>query len=372
MDSISETSKQVYDLLTHSLDLDDGDERISVLEEAVRLADLGGDLKLRYLAREHFLRGCIFGGATDKGLVAFAWCLAQYDQNPEQFDPWGVLWKYKWIVGLIFNFPQVAKARIYEMLADLAQRSQRAGYGLRAAYNHRYRIEKLSGRRAVAVEYFRKMEAEPRDALSNCSACEIDEQVGFSVYCEDYARALELAAPILDGVEKCTTVPHRTYAKLLLPLVRLGRQKDALVYHQKGYGLISHNKAFLDHISDHLIFLALTENFEKAITLIEKHFPWTDTSRDVLHHFRFFRGAWLLFELLADAQVNPLTLRLPQSCPIRSASGHYDAAQLASWFKQKAEAIGRRFDARNENDFFARTIAETLSLKALSSSFPLS
>lgn len=371
MDSINDDSKRAYALLLQSLELDDGDERISVLEEAVRLADIGGDLKLRYQAREHFVRGCIFGGATERALVAFSWCLAQYDQNPDQFDEWAILWKYKWILSVIFSFAQVSKVKIYEMLDDLELRSRKAGYGLRATYNHRYRMEKSWDNRAAAIDYFRRMEAEPRDALSNCSACELDERVSFAVYCGDDARALERAAPILSGLEKCASVPHRTYARILLPLIRLGRQQEALSYHRKGYGLVSNNKGFLDHAADHLVFLALTENFEKAISLVEKHYPWTGTNRDVLQHFRFFRGAWLLCELLAETEQHSVKLNLPRSFPVYSEDGHYDALQLASWFKQKAEAIGRRFDARDETDFFARTMAETPSLKALRSPFPL-
>src|SRR5207244_1055466 len=143
LDSMSENREQVYELLTRSVEVGDGDEQISLREEAVRLADLEGDLKLQYFAREVYVRACIFGGDTEKALVAFSWLLAQFDRNPGAFDQWAILWKYKWIVAAIYNYPQVSKARIYEMLDDLSERSLRAGYGLHAVYNHRYRLEKF-------------------------------------------------------------------------------------------------------------------------------------------------------------------------------------------------------------------------------------
>ena len=75
--SESGASEQVYQLLGESYGLEDGDAQIALCEEAVRLADLKGDLKLQYAAREVFIRACIFGGASEKALVAFAWLLAQ-------------------------------------------------------------------------------------------------------------------------------------------------------------------------------------------------------------------------------------------------------------------------------------------------------
>jgi hypothetical protein len=370
MDSMSEVAEQVYQLISQSLDFEDGDTQISLREEAVRLADLRGDLKLQYFAREVFVRSCIFGGATEKALVAFAWMLAQFDNNPGRFDQWAILWKYKWINGVICDFPQVPKKRIYEMIDDLEQRAVRAGYGLRATTNERYRLEKFCDNKEKAIEYFRQLEDLPTDDLSNCPLCETDERVSFAIYCGNDERALEVALPILTGDQKCGSVPHRTYANVLLPLIRLGRQKEALRYHAKGYRQIANNKGFLDRISDHLICLTLTENFPTAIMLVERHYTWIETTKDAFSHFHFFRAASLLFDLLAERE-GSFNLNLPRSFPLYSEAGNYDCARLAAWFKQKAEAIAKRFDERNETDFFMRTIAETPSLKELRAPFPL-
>lgn len=367
---MSQAEEQVYQLLSESLQFEDGEAQIAVREEAVRLADLHGDLQLQYFAREVFVRACIFGGASEKALVAFAWMLAQFDSNPGQFDQWAILWKYKWINGVICDFPQVPKRRIYEMIDDLEQRAVRAGYGLRATTNERYRAEKFWDNKEKAIEYFHKLEDLPADDLSNCPLCEADERVSFAIYCGNDERALQIALPILSGQEKCGAVPHRTYANVLLPLIRLGRQKEALRYHAKGYSLIANNQGSLDKVSDHLICLTLTENFNRSIALVERHYSWTETTRDLCSHFEFFRAASLLFELLSERE-GAFNLKLPRSFPLFSESGDYDSARLAAWFKQKAETIARRFDERNETDFFMRTLAETPSLKKLVAPFPL-
>jgi hypothetical protein len=368
---MSEEAGRVAQLIVRALDLPDGDEQIALCEEATRHADLHGDLRLQYLVRETLVRACVFGGAAEKALVHFSWLLAQFDLNPGVFDQWAILWKYKWIVGHVCDFPQIPKRRIYEMLDDLEARSLRAGYGLRAATNHRYRTEKFWDDREKAVEYFYKMEALPQDGLNNCPACEMDERVGFAAYCGRDDEAHRLALRLFDSGKECRTVPHRTYANLLMPLLRLGRRREAMHYHLKGYPLVADNKVFLDRVSEHLIFLTLTENYARAAALAEKHYPWAEKNRDAYSLFRFFRAAWLLFETLAERAWPSVTLDLPPSFPLFDRAGVYDSARLAAFFRQKAEPIAARFDQRNETDHFARTLAATPALKNLSAPFPL-
>lgn len=368
---MSQNLERALKLIDEAFELDDGDEQISVAENAVREADLSGHLETQYRAREQFLRACVFGGETDRALVEFAWLLAKFDQNPGRFSEWNILWKYKWIVGLICEFPQISRAKIFEMLDDLAERSRRAGYGLRAVYTHRYRIEKFWDNRTAAIESFRIMHELPIDDLSNCPACEMDENVGFAIYCGMNEQALALAERILNGSQTCRTVPHRTYANLLLPMVELGRQKEALDFHRAGYRLISSNKDNLDRLSDHLLFLALTENFEHGGKLFEKHYAWSEQNRNLADRFRFFRASWFLFDLMADRETRTVGLRLPGSFPAYAEEGSYETRELAEWFRRQAAEIARRFDKRNETDFFSRTLTETPALKRLCAPFPL-
>jgi len=368
---MSLNEERVYELLERSLQLEDGDEMIAVCEEAVREADLSGDLETQYYAREQFVRACVFGGETERGMVAFAWLLAQFDRNPGMFSEWRILWKYKWMVSLVCDFPQISKERILEMLDDLSVRSQQAGFGLRAVYTHRYRIEKFWDNRPAAIENYRIMQELPRDDLSNCPACELDEEVGFALYCGKNEHAVELAGPLLNGSKTCTTVPHRTYASLLLPLVQLGRHEEALHCHRAGYELISKNKDYLDRVGDHLIFLALTENFDRAIQILQKHYLWTEQNRDLADRFRFFRGVWFLLEILEERGRKTLNLRMPGSFPFSSADGRYETKRLAEWCRQQSEELAKRFDERNETDFFSRTLSETPALKKLCAPFPL-
>lgn len=361
----------IYELILKSYDLDEGDEQVMLLEEAVRLADATGELDLRYETRERLIHAAVFSGSTEKGIVAFTWCLAQLDKYPERFSESALLWKYKWIVSRIYHFPQVSKSQIYEMLDDLSARFQRAGCGLRVIHYFHYAIEKFFGRRDEAVKYFHLYEETPQDTLSNCEACELDDRVEFSIYNGDDERAVRLAAPLLEGRLTCTTVPRRTYAEVLLPLVRLKRLGEAARYHLKGYALIRDNRMYLERIAEHLVFLVLTENYVRALKLFETHYIWAEKSGDFLFRFHFYRAAYLLFDVLTDEARNVVKLRLPETFPRYSQSHDYQPAQLAAFFRQHAADIAARFDRRNETDAFAATLEEVHELKRLRTPYVL-
>jgi hypothetical protein len=115
----SDAGGRAKELISRAYYLPEGDERIMMLEEAVRQADTANDVKLQYDAREAFIEAAYFGGIPEKAMVAYAWCLAQYDRDPVRFREWNILWRYKWMVNVVCDFPQISKEQIYEMLDDM-------------------------------------------------------------------------------------------------------------------------------------------------------------------------------------------------------------------------------------------------------------
>lgn len=355
---------RVKALLKEASYMKDGDDKVAVLEEAVRIADTGGDIDLQYKTREEFLHTAYFSGAVEKALVAYSWCLAQFDNNPGRFDEEKILWRYKWIVNVITDFPEITKEQIYQMLDDMAERYRRRGTGLRVVYKYRYRVEVFCGNREEAIKHYYHARSLLRNELSDCPACELDDEVNFNIYTGNDSLALRVAEPILNGYRKCSSVPHRTIAKILLPLIRLRRPADAWRYHIQGYRLIESNKLYLPYIGDHLIFLSLYGDLEKASSLLEKHYVWSEKLRNTHDRYLFYRGAWLFLDIMSESK-DEVELRLPSSFPLYDESHRYETKRLAGWFKQEAERIAKKFDKRNETDHLMRELEETLNLKEL-------
>ena len=79
---------------------------VTAAEDAVRAADVSGSDDQRLRAREALIQNATFTGLPDKALVAFTWCLALCDREPDEFPDERMLWSYKWIVNSLDSFPQ--------------------------------------------------------------------------------------------------------------------------------------------------------------------------------------------------------------------------------------------------------------------------
>jgi len=365
------THEHVNELIIQSYYLEDGDAKVMLLEEAVRLADICGDFSLQYDARDQLITAATFGGAPEKALVAYSWCLAQHDRRAneehagESPDQWRLLWMYKWILTNITSFPQIGKAQIEGMLDDMAARYQRAGYSLRPNYMLRNRIYQFWDKQKAAY-YFHKAQETYPDNASDCAACELDDAVTFALHENKDAEAARLAVPIIQGRLRCGSIPKITFANLLLPLVRLGRTDEAVSLHLQGYRLIARGgKGYISSVGDHITFLVVTENPDRALRIFEKHLADAASLADLDSKFDYYLASWFLLDELRALPRETLKLRLPPSLEIYEEGGVYRTASLAAWFLEQVKALAARFDARNESDFYARLIEETAALTHL-------
>ncbi len=371
MTTTAATPERVRELLLQAYRLMDGDAKIALAEEAVRLADICADFDLVLAARECLIYAATFGGAPEKALVAYSWTLAQYDLRPQDVREWDVLWNYKWILDSIASFPQIGKAQILEMLDDMAARYRRAGYSLRPNYLMRNRLYKFWDE-AEAARYFHKGRETPRDPMSDCETCELNDVVDFALRSGDDAQAVETAAPIIQGRMRCSSIPKITFANLLLPLVRLGRLDEAASLHAQGYRLVAQAaKGSVSSAAQHLKFLAVTENFDRAVGMFEKHLAHAFTLIDAAAKFDYYLASRFLLERVATRSRATLKLRLPPAFPAHDESGTYDAARLAAWFLAECGELAARFDARNESDYYTRRIGETAALAQLVTPHPI-
>lgn len=116
-----------------------------------------------------------------KALVAFSWLLGQFDQQPDEYDDFTLLWSYKWILDSIASFPEINRAQIEELLADMRRRYEQFGYSERSYYYYRFSLLKDYGEVEEAQQFLDKTKAMDRDEMSDCEACEQHQFVEFEV-----------------------------------------------------------------------------------------------------------------------------------------------------------------------------------------------
>lgn len=351
-------------LIDEAEGLPHGVAKVALLEEAVRVADALRDPEAALAARMELTQAAQFGGRPDLALVSFSWCLAHYDRHADDLDPTLILWHFKWVVNGLAAYPEVPRVQIEALFADMTRRYKAHGSTLHAVHQIRREVAQamFDTRRAKAAH--KKFLTAPTDHLSNCQACVQDAGVSYALYAGDDGAAVAAAGPILKGKMSCAEVPHRTYAKLLLPHLRRGEVALAMRYHKVGYPLIQANPSFLEYQGQHLAFLALTGNHARAATLFNRHLPQALTHPDAAERFRFYCAAKLSHDLMNEVP-RPPKIRVPREVHPDGAAG-----AVGAWLDNELHTLAERFDARNGNKGYRRDIAATQAQRRYQAKYP--
>lgn len=343
-------------LLEKSRGLPHGSARIALVEEAVRHADARNDLPTGFRCRLELVSAASSGGQPELKLVAFAWCLSQFDRNPGLFGgratEYELLWKYKWVAGALPSFHQISREQISATMEDLRRRYRADGSTMHAVYDEEVSIAISLGDKPQAAEAFRKLQSTPRDQFSNCPACVEDRLVSYHRFFDRHEEAIDAAGPILAGRLKCSTVPHRTYPKLMNSLFRLGRTAEAMHYHRVGYPMVASNPGHTAYVDDHIRFLAFTDNLTRALRLTQKHLLTALGYASLNTRYAFLRDVRLLFHFLKQHGVKKVSLPLPGDHPFANESGRVGVSEFLDWLDADTHRVGAFYDARNGNDVF--------------------
>lgn len=342
-------SDEIDRLLEEAGRLGDGPARTELCAEAARLADVCHDIDRGFAARMDLIQSASFGGQPDLKLVAFSWVLAQLDRHPDRFASHlhTVLWRYKWVVSEAPSFPQLSRERIAELLADMRERHRAFGSTLHAAHHKSRAVAHEMGNRAAALEAHTAMDQTPRDSLSDCPACCQDALIDFYGFLGDYAAAAAAADPILKGRMSCATVPERTYGSVLFPLFQIGRVEDAMRHHRRGYPEVAGKPGYLGCVREHVEFLALTVNLDRATRIAERHLPAVLAYPAPSMRRDWFATLRLVFAVARHTGAHEVSFRLPEDHPLTSPEVSPTPAVIFDWFEREARQLASAFDARN-------------------------
>jgi hypothetical protein len=342
--------------------LPDGEVKVSLCDEAARLADETRRPEVMFRARMNLIRAGIFCGHSEKAMAAFAWCVSQFEAEPSRFraQQHGLLWSFKWILGNSVEYPQVSGEQVEGLFQQMASLYRRCGYNMRPVHYLRFTLAMSAGMSATAAELLARYQAEPRDGMADCEACEADHLTQYYDLIGEPARAVEIARPNLEGLRQCKEVPHRVLTHVLHPLALLGRDEEADNFQRRGYPLIRNNREFFQHIGLQMAYLAHRGRLAPAVRMIERHLPWTLSGYELHSRFYFYLGAARALGALADRKATQ-KLNLPQEFSAYEPSGIYDVAALARSFAAERDAIGARFDRRHGNTFFTKELVAFVS-----------
>jgi hypothetical protein len=354
---------RIFELQMEAFSLPDGAARLALLEEAVQVADAAQDVEQGFYLRKDLMSSAEFSGRPDMMLVAFSWCLAQADKDPERFDL--PLWEYKWVISEATSFPDLARSKLDELLADFERRYREIGSTMQAVSLLKREMAIHSGDRKLAREAQAELRTRKRDWLSDCPACVAHKNCDYYSFLGQWGRAVQAAQQVLQGKLTCAEEPHRTLSSVLLPLLHLGRLEEAKEHQKRGYRLIGKTDHFVQEFGEHLEFLALTGDFAAAKRVLERHLPHAMDIVSPEERFQFLLSAKLWTDCLLRRGTRTLKLRLPNGPPAPGEDGKTDVKALGDWFLSEAQQIAQRFDARNGTPAFQKKIEESPALMKL-------
>lgn len=349
------------ELMDQALGLPDGDAKLALLEQAVRVADMREDIEQGFKAREELVDLCNFEGYPLKALVAFSWLVGMKDKYPELLSGYSLLWKYKYILGNITCFPEVNRTQIENLLEDMKLRFAAEGYSDRTYYYHKMIVSINMGDLEEGIEYYKLVQTMERDEMSNCKACEQTSHIVFQGMSGNDEGILHAAEPILTEKLKCDVSLETTIPLVLMTLLRLGRKEEADEWQRKGYQLIKGKRDYLFQLGLHIRYLTYTDPI-KALERFEENVVHSLNEEDPENIMYFSAFASKLFSRLEQENIQ-FDVRLPLEHPCLHLSR--DVTALGKYYKNIALDYAYKYDQRNGNNYRSNEILELCQFSEL-------
>jgi hypothetical protein len=353
------TEMDFEELMDEAYSLPQGKAKLSLLEEAARLADANDMTEEAYEARTEIVETATFCGYPMNALIAFSWQLGKFDQQPEEYDEEGLMWSYKWILGNVATFPEVSREKIMELLEDLGRRFKSFGYSDRSYWHYRFRIAMELGEIEEAGRWLTKFQAAEADHMNDCTACEQHEIVRYWILAGDDEQAIQAAKPIMTGTMSCAEIPHLTLPILLMPLYRLERLEEAAKLQKKAYKLTKGKRDFVETFGAQLEYLTQVSPAQ-GINVLEESLVLAMDHEDPHAKMTYYAHAAPLLRRWAEESPD-YRLRLPAEFPYEGDPG--DLRRLANYFTEFAKAAAEKYDKRNGNRFISSTLSPTWELQ---------
>lgn len=355
------------ELLEQAEQLPHGPERLALVEEAVRAADLAQDGAAGYEARKELIYSADYAGQSDRMLVAFAWCRHYLDDHADELGWWeqrSLAWYHKWVLIATHHFPQIPLERIQELHADYERRSRELGVGAGSVPYFRMFLAMHRGDQEDARVAFNLWQFAKRDALSDCAACEAQAVADYHEFIGDDLGCVTQVEKMLERRMSCAHIPHATHGMMLPALMRLGRWDDAQKHHQQGREMIVGDPDHLTPQARHLEYLSLTDP-DAALDWYARHVSWAERTNELDDRLDYHLASALLFSELHRTGRNRVTLPLPQETPGYQVDGVYRVPERLEHHAAEAQRLAGLFDARNGTTFHALRLARTLALAEL-------
>ena len=350
----SETYDLVIDLLIQAKD-QSGKAKVSILEQAARLADQSRDMNLMLQVRADLFLGLLVTGQIHKLLPLLAWLRARA-KHPQARVLLDMV--YPVVLEEVPGLPRLAVREIRSLLDDylsLVPETLEGEFlktyarwmvywGIRDLSPAEHELARLDDYSSLKLDH-------------PCPVCVSARRVRFLIDSERLSEAHLRAAPFVRGTVSCGTNRVEVLSAMMWSALKTGNLCRAATYRQEiGAQIWDDHTLSLASCGPQLTFLALFGKWDEGTRFIERHLNRAIDSQRASQQFEFFLGAWFFFARMHQAGHCTARLFVTPPCPLKSHTGLFELPKLIQWFERKSRDLATALDSRNHNDWFARRI----------------
>lgn len=358
---------EIHQALEENRSARNGTVRNARAEELVALAETTGDRPLLLDALFDLVSAYEYSSERAKMFVPFSRLLRMWDEHPEDFGERAVYqlhWRFKWVSTGMIGYSDIPLESIRRWLVEMGRRYALGGYSQRPVRAAEYSLARHTGDMAAAARSLAAWTAADRDIMSDCRACELNDEGEWHADLGEDELAVAAWAPVLAGEHSCQEEPHRVLALSLLPLVRLGRTDEARANHLRGYRLARGNESLLPSIGRHIEFCALTGNEARGLEILAEHTAHLESDGTPLSRLHFLGAAAVLLRRLTALGHGDRPVPAPGATT-------RTAAELLVRTEATITRLARGFDERNGTDTVSTWVTERLGSTPLLDRLPL-
>ena len=241
--------ENVQDSLNRAETVPDGPLKVAVLEEAVRAADVMGEVRWQFLARQRLIDAAFAAGEAGKLFVALSWCLGKSADNRDVVDWDELLWQCQYALSYVAGFPSVTQVQMEQLSKDVLFRYRQQGASLRGPLGFIVLCHIELGQVDSARDYHERWRNAPIDEFSGMEEAHAFLDSAFQAADGNDDKALQIAAPYLDN----PPLAHELFpwfAEMFLTdiFLRGDLSRAARIYRQS-YRMCADNPKMLGHIA---------------------------------------------------------------------------------------------------------------------------
>ena len=346
-------------------ELEHGKARLDAMNAAITEADNENAHEWRIYFRYEYVEESIFHDDNYKAIIRFPELLAIFDEHPELEDDYynDILQAYKWVLENMSDYYQISREEIERYYADYEKRCKKYGYSLRVSHLKKASFYKPIDR-ALATAEFEAYKRTPRDATSDCKACETNQEMKFQLYLGNEEEALRIAQPLFSGELRCGEVPHVTYGGLTNHYLYKGDLREAAYYGARCERLIGNEPVFLNYMAI-LLELYSCINPGHGWRLFKQSIENFINCRNPINRLYYATGAYRLMAVIVELSENPED-RYTQSAlvkllPVPSEEKGVSLEKLRDYFYDIAKEQAGLLDKRNGTSYYTDRLHTKLS-----------